>query len=113
MERGFRARGRFQAVATVCWVVIVTNAFNLLDNMDGLAAGIAAIIVDLSLRRRVGERSVPAGESCPGTRGLRSRISPVQLPSHACLYGRLGELVSRIHAGGAEPRPSSSDHQRV
>ena len=33
----------FQAVATVCWVVIVTNAFNLLDNMDGLAAGIAAI----------------------------------------------------------------------
>jgi len=33
----------FQAVATVCWVVILTNAFNLLDNMDGSAAGIAAI----------------------------------------------------------------------
>ena len=33
----------FQAVATVCWVVIVTNSFNLLDNMDGLAAGIAAV----------------------------------------------------------------------
>ena len=32
-----------QAVATVCWVVIVTNSFNLLDNMDGLAAGIAAV----------------------------------------------------------------------
>jgi len=28
---------------TVLWVVAVTNAFNLLDNMDGLSAGIAAI----------------------------------------------------------------------
>ncbi|MCC6179210.1 MAG: hypothetical protein IT305_28210 [Chloroflexi bacterium] len=28
----------------IFWVVGVTNAFNLLDNMDGLAAGIAAIV---------------------------------------------------------------------
>lgn len=28
---------------TVFWVLAITNAFNLLDNMDGLAAGIAAI----------------------------------------------------------------------
>lgn len=28
---------------TIIWVVGLTNAFNLLDNMDGLAAGIAAI----------------------------------------------------------------------
>jgi UDP-GlcNAc:undecaprenyl-phosphate GlcNAc-1-phosphate transferase len=30
-------------VLTVLWIVIVTNAFNFLDNMDGLSAGIAAI----------------------------------------------------------------------
>jgi UDP-GlcNAc:undecaprenyl-phosphate GlcNAc-1-phosphate transferase len=30
-------------VVTVVWVVGVTNAFNLLDNMDGLSAGVAAI----------------------------------------------------------------------
>jgi len=30
-------------VATVVWVVLVVNAFNLLDNMDGLSAGVAAI----------------------------------------------------------------------
>lgn len=30
-------------VVTVFWVVGITNAFNLLDNMDGLSAGIAAI----------------------------------------------------------------------
>lgn len=28
---------------TVLWIVGITNAFNLLDNMDGLASGIAAI----------------------------------------------------------------------
>ncbi|MEN3273640.1 MAG: UDP-GlcNAc:undecaprenyl-phosphate/decaprenyl-phosphate GlcNAc-phosphate transferase, partial [Actinomycetota bacterium] len=28
---------------TVTWVVGITNAFNLLDNMDGLSAGVAAI----------------------------------------------------------------------
>ena len=30
-------------ILTVLWFVGVTNAFNLLDNMDGLAAGLAAI----------------------------------------------------------------------
>lgn len=31
------------AALTIVWIVGVTNAFNLLDNMDGLSAGIAAI----------------------------------------------------------------------
>jgi UDP-GlcNAc:undecaprenyl-phosphate/decaprenyl-phosphate GlcNAc-1-phosphate transferase len=31
------------ALVTVIWVVGITNAFNLLDNMDGLSAGVAAI----------------------------------------------------------------------
>ncbi len=31
------------AIVTVLWVVGITNAFNLLDNMDGLSAGVAAI----------------------------------------------------------------------
>lgn len=29
--------------ATVVWIVAITNAFNFLDNMDGLSAGVAAI----------------------------------------------------------------------
>lgn len=31
------------ALLTIFWIVGITNAFNLLDNMDGLSAGIAAI----------------------------------------------------------------------
>ncbi|MEK6529219.1 MAG: hypothetical protein AABZ36_10110, partial [Nitrospirota bacterium] len=33
----------FAVPLTVLWIVAVTNAFNLLDNMDGLSAGIALI----------------------------------------------------------------------
>ncbi len=33
----------FDAVVTILWVVGITNAFNLLDNMDGLSAGVAVI----------------------------------------------------------------------
>ena len=31
------------AIVTVLWIVGITNAFNLLDNMDGLSAGVAAV----------------------------------------------------------------------
>jgi UDP-GlcNAc:undecaprenyl-phosphate GlcNAc-1-phosphate transferase len=32
---------------TVLWIVLITNAFNFLDNMDGLSAGVAAIAAAL------------------------------------------------------------------
>lgn len=35
--------GWLDAALTVLWIVGITNAFNLLDNMDGLAAGVAAV----------------------------------------------------------------------
>ena len=34
---------------SVLWLVAITNAFNFLDNMDGLAGGIAAIVAGLYL----------------------------------------------------------------
>jgi UDP-GlcNAc:undecaprenyl-phosphate GlcNAc-1-phosphate transferase len=36
--------GRWPSVAvTVIWIAAITNAFNFLDNMDGLSAGVAAV----------------------------------------------------------------------
>ena len=36
---------RFVTLALItCWIVLMTNAFNLVDGLDGLAAGIAVII---------------------------------------------------------------------
>ena len=31
-------------ILTVLWIVVITNAFNLMDNMDGLSGGVAFII---------------------------------------------------------------------
>lgn len=33
----------FQVALTVVWIVALTNAFNFIDNMDGLSAGVGAI----------------------------------------------------------------------
>jgi UDP-GlcNAc:undecaprenyl-phosphate GlcNAc-1-phosphate transferase len=44
---GIRAVEALPAAAsiglTVLWIVVITNAFNFLDNMDGLSAGVAAL----------------------------------------------------------------------
>jgi len=37
------------AIVTIVWIVTITNAFNFLDNMDGLCAGVAAIASGLFL----------------------------------------------------------------
>ena len=45
MDAGVTVTGEpgLDAALTILWVVGITNAFNLLDNMDGLSAGQAAI----------------------------------------------------------------------
>lgn len=35
--------GTLSVIATVFWLVLITNAFNFMDNMDGLAVGVAVI----------------------------------------------------------------------
>ena len=37
--------GPMGAVLTVVWIVLLTNVFNFLDNMDGLSVGTAAIVL--------------------------------------------------------------------
>ena len=46
---------------TIVWIVMITNAFNLLDNMDGLSAGVAAIasFVFFLLSWKSGQKAVP------------------------------------------------------
>ena len=52
----------FAAVVTVLWVVGLTNSFNFLDNMDGLAAGVGLIAASLFAlaQHQVGGLFVPA-----------------------------------------------------
>lgn len=39
----FLPGGLVAGAVTLLWIVLITNAFNLLDNMDGLSGGVAAI----------------------------------------------------------------------
>lgn len=40
---GFWGMAWLSAIATVVWVFAITNAFNFLDNMDGLSSGVALV----------------------------------------------------------------------
>ena len=42
-------------MVTIAWIVGITNAFNLLDNMDGLCAGIGFIAVFFLTQRLLGQ----------------------------------------------------------
>lgn len=43
LDHLFRGGWLISAICTVLWVVVLTNAFNFMDNMDGLSAGVAFI----------------------------------------------------------------------
>ena len=85
------------AMLTVIWMVGVTNAFNLLDNMDGLSAGIAVIAAAAFL-----DRLLPTcGERRPARRYLALLMGSLlgflllQLPSRVDLHGRQRQPVHR------------------
>lgn len=45
------------AILTIAWVVLLTNSFNFLDNMNGLSSGIAAIaLINFYLIMRINEQ---------------------------------------------------------
>jgi UDP-GlcNAc:undecaprenyl-phosphate GlcNAc-1-phosphate transferase len=71
-------------VVTVFWVVYITNAINLLDNMDGLAGGVAAIaaahfalMCSFSGQYLVGALSIALLGACLGF--LRYNLNPANI----------------------------------
>ena len=71
--------GPFSLVLTVFWVVGVTAAFSILDHMDGLCAGVAAIASAFFMLFGLLQNQVLVG--CPGGSGSggNSRISEMEL----------------------------------
>ncbi len=51
----------WSAACTILWIVLITNAFNFLDNMDGLSAGVAALaaLIFALAAMRTGQVFVP------------------------------------------------------
>ena len=65
--------GFMDIVLTLLWVVGITNAFNLLDNMDGLSAGVATVasafftlLAAMSGQYLVGTLAAALGGACVG-----------------------------------------------
>jgi UDP-GlcNAc:undecaprenyl-phosphate GlcNAc-1-phosphate transferase len=80
------------AALTVLWIGTMTNAFNFLDNMDGLSAGIAAIVLVF-----LAFAALMAGESgaavlCLSTFGALCGFLLFNLPPASIFMGDAGGL---------------------
>jgi UDP-GlcNAc:undecaprenyl-phosphate GlcNAc-1-phosphate transferase len=83
---------------TIFWIVGITNAFNLLDNMDGLSAGLAfiaaAAFAILALRKPpVSELSLRVGMVSAAMAGASLGFLPYNLRSARIFMGDAGSLV--------------------
>ena len=90
------------------WLVGITNAFNLLDNMDGLAATLAAIAcgyfaIDAATEHEnetVLVLALSLGLACVGIPALQ----PPAGPQGSRVHGRLGQPGARVRARLARAR---------
>ena len=77
---------------TLLWVVGITNAFNLLDNMDGLSAGMAVDRGLLPVRIQRSHWQLERRGAVAGGRRRRARIPHLQLQSRAIFMGDSGSM---------------------
>ena len=93
---------------TVLWVVGLTNSFNMLDNMDGLAASVGLIVAVLFCGAELAvEQPLRAGRHARRDRGAGRLSGSQPLPCPA-LHGRRGQQLPRVPAGGVRPSPEPS-----
>ena len=80
-------------VATILWLTVITNAFNFLDNMDGLAAGVAAICAAalLAASASIGQIFVSAWLCL--ILGALLGFLPYNFPPASTFMGDAGSLV--------------------
>jgi UDP-GlcNAc:undecaprenyl-phosphate GlcNAc-1-phosphate transferase len=83
---------------TLFWIVGITNAFNLLDNMNGLAAGVAAIAgatfaILASRYQQLGPEQLPAAVMGAALAGACLGFLPFNFPRGRIFMGDAGSLV--------------------
>ena len=98
---------------TVLWVVGLTNSFNMLDNMDGLAASVGLIVAHLVLRRPDRRRQPlrargHAGRGRGPGRLPRSQSLPARLFMGDAGSNFLGFLLGALTVAGTFTRDDPS-----
>jgi UDP-GlcNAc:undecaprenyl-phosphate GlcNAc-1-phosphate transferase len=86
---------------TVFWIVAITNAFNLLDNMDGLAAGVAALTALFRLSVFVMDGDRDAAFMMAGVLGAVGGFFIRNFPPAKIFMGDAGSLFLGFFLGGA------------
>jgi UDP-GlcNAc:undecaprenyl-phosphate GlcNAc-1-phosphate transferase len=84
---------------TVFWIVSMTNAFNFLDNMDGLTAGMAAIILVLLAFMALNGNHLPAAVVSLVLVGAISGFLLYNFPPASVFMGDAGGLFLGFMAG--------------
>jgi len=80
-------------VLSVLWLVAITNAFNFLDNMDGLAVGVAVICAAALLGASAGAGQVFVSAWLCLVIGAGLGFLPCSLPPASSFMGDAGSLV--------------------
>ncbi|MFN8059589.1 MAG: hypothetical protein U0Q12_10525 [Vicinamibacterales bacterium] len=86
---------------TLIWLVGITNAFNLLDNMDGLAAGVAAITLVFRLVFCLGDGNLEGAALCGILAGAALGFLVHNFNPASIFMGDAGSLFLGLAVGGA------------
>ena len=78
---------------TIVWVVVVTNALNLLDNMDGLAPGVAAVCALAFFGISAYEGHFLVGSLAAALAGASLGFLPHNFPPARVFLGDAGSLL--------------------
>ncbi len=80
-------------VLTVGWIVVITNAFNLLDSMDGLSAGVALAVAVMAFAALAGRIEPGPGLLLAVTAGAAAGFLPHNFPPARLYMGDAGSLL--------------------
>ncbi len=87
------AGSAISVIVTVLWIVAITNAFNFLDNMDGLATGVAAICAAALLGASAGVGQLFVSAWLCLIIGATLGYLPYNFPPARTFMGDAGSLV--------------------
>lgn len=80
-------------ILSVFWIVLVMNAFNFLDNMDGLSAGIATIVTGVLLATAVSSGQIFISAMCLILIGAMTGFLFFNFPPAKIFMGDCGSLI--------------------
>lgn len=87
------AGGVTSSILTIIWMIVIINAFNFLDNMDGLSAGVAAICAAALLGASAGVGQVFVSAWLCLMLGAVLGFLPFNFPPAKIFMGDSGSLV--------------------